>query len=292
MNKQTKVWLVLSILLSLTVMGSSCSKGGDTTTNRNANEGGGAAATTKYSGGTGTISGVISYNGPAVTPRKIDTSADPVCGQANPNLTTDDTMVTDGKLANVFIYVKEGSVEGGKKIAEYAWDTPTTAAQLDQKGCHYSPHVMGVMVNQKVSITNSDKTTHNVHPTPKLNPEWNQTQSVGAGPIEKTFARAEALIPVKCNQHPWMKAYIGVMRHPLFAVSKEDGTYEITGVPPGTYTVAAWREGGASGQETPMQVTVTANGTAKADFAFGAASASGKPSLQMLPALEFPMLRH
>ena len=288
MNKQTKVWLVLSILLSLLAIGSSC--GGNTTTNRNANEGGAGAATTKYSGPTGTISGVISYNGAAPAPRKIDTSADPVCGQANPNLTTDDTIVNDGKLANVFVYVKEGTVEAGKKIAEYAWDTPSDAAELDQKGCHYSPHVMGVMVNQKISITNSDKTTHNVHPTPKRNAEWNQTQGVGAAPIVKEFGQAEVLIPVKCNQHPWMKAYIGVLRHPLFAVSGESGTYEITGVPPGTYTVAAWREGGATGEEKPMTVTVTANGTATADFAFGAANASGKPSLQMMPAIELPML--
>jgi len=108
----------------------------------------------------------------------------------------------------------------------------------------------------------------------------------------KEFNQAEVLIPVKCNQHPWMKAYIGVLRHPLFAVSGADGTYQITGVPPGTYTVAAWREGGAAGQETPMQVTVAANGTAKADFSFGAATTSGKSSLQMMPALEFPMLRH
>ena len=289
MNKQTKVWLVLTILLSLLAIGSSCG-GGNTTTNRSGNEGGGDGAATAYSGPTGTISGLISYNGAPPAPRKIDTSADPVCGQANPNLTTDDTVVNDGKLANVFIYVKEGSVEAGKKIGEYAWETPATAVQLDQKGCHYSPHVMGVMVNQKISITNSDQTQHNIHPTPRLNQEWNQTQGVGQAPIEKSFARPETLIPVKCNQHPWMKAYIGVLRHPLFAVSSEDGTYEIKGVPPGTYTVAAWREGGATGQETPMQVTVTANGEAKADFSFGSATTSGKPSLQMMPAIELPML--
>lgn len=288
MNKQTKVWLVLSILLSLLAVGSSCG-GGDRTTNTNANEGAGTA--TAYSGPTGTISGVISYDGAPVTPRKIDTSADPVCGQANPNLTTEDTLVTDGKLANVFVYVKEGTVEAGQKIADYAWETPTTAVNLDQKGCQYSPHVMGVMVNQKISVTNSDKTQHNIHPTPKRNPEWNKTQGIGQAPIEETFRQAEVLIPVKCNQHPWMKAYIGVLRHPLFAVSGTNGTYEIKGVPPGTYTVAAWREGGATGEEKPMTVTVTANGEAKADFTFGgAATTSGKTSLQMLPAIEFPML--
>ena len=292
MNKQTKVWLVLAITLSLLALGSACSGGPDKTTNRNDNGGTADATATAYSGPTGTVTGVISFNGTPPAPKKIDTSADPVCGQKNPNLSTDDTVVKDGKLANVFVYVKEGSVEGGKKVADYKWDAPATAVQLDQNGCHYKPHVLGLMVNQKISITNSDQTQHNVHPTPKLNAEWNQTQAVGQGPIEKTFARPEVLIPVKCNQHPWMKAYIGVMRNPLFAVSGEDGAFEIKGVPPGTYTVVAWREGGANGTEKTMQVTVPANGTAKADFAFGegAATTSAKPSLQMLPAIEFPML--
>lgn len=290
MNKQTKVWLVLAIALSLLALGSACGGGGDHGTNAPKNADGGGAAEA-YSGATGTISGVVSYNGTPPAPKKIDTTADPACGKANPNLMTDDTVVTDGKLANVFVYIKEGSVEGGKKIGDYAWSTPTTAVQLDQKGCHYSPHVLGVQTNQKISITNSDQTQHNVHPTPKLNQEWNQTQANGAPPIEKTFTRAEVLIPVKCNQHPWMKAYIGVMRTPFYAVSSQNGAFEIKGVPPGTYTVVAWKEGGANGTEKTMQVTVPANGAGKADFAFGeAATASTKPSLTMMPALEIPAL--
>jgi plastocyanin len=291
MNKQTKVWLVLSIALSLLALGSACGGGSGPATNRDAGAGGTSETAQAYSGPTGTINGVISFNGTPPAPKKIDTTADPVCGQKNPNLMTDDTIVKDGKLANTFIYVKEGNVENGKKIAEYSWPTPTEAVRLDQSGCHYVPHVLGVQVNQKISITNSDATQHNIHPTPKLNPEWNQTQSAGQGPIEKTFSRAEVLIPVKCNQHPWMKAYVGVLRHPLYSVSKEDGTFEIRGVPPGSYTVVAWREGGANGEEKTLQVKVPANGSAKADFAFGAASAStGKPSLTMMPALELPSL--
>jgi plastocyanin len=290
MNKRTKVWLVLSLVLSLVAVGSNCGgakESGTNATNATAEAG-------PYTGAKGTISGVISFNGTPPAPKKIDTGADPACGSANPNLMTDDTIVNDGKLANVFIYVKEGTVEGGKKIGDYSWPTPTTAVTLDQNGCHYKPHVMGVQVNQKISITNSDKTTHNVHPTPSLNKEWNQTQAVGAAPIEQSFARPETLIPVKCNQHPWMKAYIGVTKHPLFAVSNESGAFEIKDVPVGTYTVVAWREGGAKGTEKTMQVTVPANGTAKADFAFGEgagpATSSTTPSLQMMPAIEFPML--
>ncbi len=291
MNKQTKVWLVLAITLSLLALGSACGGSG---TNKEPTPPAGTAtdATTAYSGPTGTISGVISYNGTPPAPKKIDTTADPVCGQKNPNLATDDTIVKDGKLANTFIYIKDGTVEGGKKIGDYSWAVPTQPVRLDQNGCHYAPHVLGVMVNQKVSITNSDATQHNVHPTPKLNTEWNQTQANGAPPIEKTFGRAEVLIPVKCNQHPWMKAYIGVLKHPLYAVSKDDGTFTIAGVPPGKYTVVAWREG-TTPEEQTMEVTVTASAPGKADFAFpkgGAATSSTKPSLQMMPAIELPLL--
>ncbi|MCA1575928.1 MAG: carboxypeptidase regulatory-like domain-containing protein [Acidobacteria bacterium] len=289
MNKQTKVWLVISIALSV-VLAAACGGGATNTTNAPANTE--SAGATAYSGSTGSVTGVISFNGAAPASRKIDTSADPACGQKSPNLTADDIVVKDGKLANTFVYVKEGTVEGGKKITDYAWSTPTTAVNLDQNGCQYKPHVLGVQVNQKLSVTNSDPTQHNVHPTPKLNPEWNQTQANGAPPIEKTFARPEVLIPVKCNQHPWMKAYVGVMRHPFFAVSGEDGTFEIKGLPPGNYTVVAWKEGGANGTEKNMQVTVPANGSAKADFAFGeGATTSLNPSLKMMPALEIP-LRH
>ena len=288
MNKQTKVWLVISIALSLLALGSACGGAKGPDTNKNGGEATSATAAPP-SGPTGTISGVISFNGTPPAPKKIDTTADPVCGQKNPNLTTDDTMVKDGKLANVFVYIKEGTVDGGKKVAEYTWPTPTTEVQLDQNGCHYAPHVLGVMVNQKLKITNSDATQHNIHPTPKLNQEWNQTQANGVPPIEKSFARAEVLIPVKCNQHPWMKAYIGVMKHPLFAVSSDTGAYEIKNVPPGKYTVVAWREG-QTPEEKPMEVTVTANGAAKADFAFGTATSSIAPSLKMMPAIEFPMI--
>src|SRR5215213_9691371 len=212
MSKQTKVWLVLSIVLSLLALGSACggAKAPDTNTPT------GDATATAYSGPTGTITGLISFNGTPPAPKKIDTSSDAVCGQKNPNLTTEETVVKDGKLANVFVYVKEGTVEGGKKVGDYAWATPTTAVNLDQNGCHYAPHVLGLQVNQKLSVTNSDATQHNIHPTPKLNQEWNQTQSAGQAPIEKVFTIPHILISLIFNHLPFIKSYIGVMRNPLF----------------------------------------------------------------------------
>jgi hypothetical protein len=293
MFKQMRVWLGLTIILSLLALGSSCSKPATNEAAPDTNSTASAGTPYKSKGDEGTVIGVIAYNGAAPAPKKIDSSADPVCGQANPNLVTEDTVVKDGKLANSFVYIKDGATADGTKITAITFPTPTDTVTLDQKGCHYVPHVIGLQANQKLRITNSDPTQHNIHPTPKSNPEWNQTQPNGAPPIEKTFARPEVLIPVKCNQHPWMKSYIGVLRHPLFAVSSGDGTYTIKGVPPGTYTVAAWFEkGGPNGTEKTMQVTVPANGSGKADFAFGeAATASSRPGgLQMMPALEVPMI--
>jgi len=294
MFKQIKVWLVLTTILSLTVIGASCSK---TETNEGGPEP--SSATSKAytaKGDEGTVSGAVAFSGTPPTPKKIDSSADPACGTANPNLVTEDTMVKDGKLANVFVYVKDGAAADGTKIGDYTFTTPSDAVTLDQKGCHYVPHVLGVQVNQKFRVTNSDPTQHNIHPNPTTNPGWNQTQPNGAAPIEKTFARHEVLIPVKCDQHPWMKSYVAVVKHPFFAVTGEDGTFVIKGLPPGKYTVAAWHEkGGAKGTEKTMEVTVAANGTATADFSFGdaAATASSQPGLQMMPALELPMLgRH
>ncbi len=286
--KQTKVWLVLTIVLSLLALASAC--GGSSGPAPEETPAPGATAWTPK-GNEGTVTGVTAFNGTPAAPKKIDTSADPACGSKNPNLLTEDTVVKDGKVANVFVYTKDGTTADGKKIGDYTFTAPSTPVALDQNGCHYAPHVMGAMVNQEISIANSDPTTHNVHFTPKSNPDWNQSQPNGAPPLKHKLARSEVLVPVKCNQHPWMKAYIGVLKHPFFAVSAEDGSFTIKGVPPGTYTVVAWREGGATGTEKTMQVTVAANGSAKADFAFGEApSASGRPSLEMMPALEVPML--
>ncbi len=287
--KQTKVWLILVIALSLLGLASACSKTPEGTSDN-------APTTTGKTPpkGDATITGTIAYNGTPPAPKKIDTSADPVCGQKSPNLTTEDNVVNNGKLAYTFVYIKDGATADGTKVSEYTFTAPSDTVTLDQNGCHYKPHVLGAMVNQKLNITNSDPTQHNIHFTPKNNPDWNQSQANGAPALTHSFARSEVLVPVKCNQHPWMKAYVGVLKHPFFAVSAEDGTFTIKGVPAGTYTVAAWHEGGATGTEKTMQVTVPAGGSAKADFAFGeGTTASTKPGLEMMPALEVPMMgRH
>lgn len=284
-SKRARLWLGLIVAISLLSLASAC---GNKTADGPTEE----PSSGPPPSGSSTITGKISYTGAAPEAKKIDTSADSACTSKSPNLTTEDWAVKDGKLANTFVYIKEGTIEGGKKISEFVWPAPSSAATLDQDGCHYKPHVMGVVVKQDITIKNSDPTTHNIHFTPKNNPDWNQSQPNGAPPLAHKLNVAEVLVPVKCNQHPWMKAYVGVLKHPFFAVSAEDGSFTIKGVPAGKYTVVAWHEGPGAGTEKTMEVTVPAAGAATADFAFGAsAELRGQPSsMPVVAAVEFPMV--
>lgn len=286
-SKRARLWLGLMMAVALLSVASSCGGGTTTDTNSGPTTAGNTPPPSK--GDEGTISGKVTYTGAAPEGKKIDTSADAACTAKSPTLMTEDWIVKDGKLANTFVYIKDGSIDGAKKVSEYVWPAPSTPVTLDQNGCHYKPHVMGVVVKQDITITNSDPTNHNIHFTPKNNPDWNQAQANGAGPMTHKLMAAEVLVPVKCNQHPWMKAYVGVLKHPFFAVSGEDGSFTIKAVPPGKYTVVAWHEGGANGTEKTMEVTVPAKGAATADFSFGAAALGQPSSLQMVPAIEFPM---
>ncbi|HYE15648.1 MAG TPA: carboxypeptidase regulatory-like domain-containing protein [Pyrinomonadaceae bacterium] len=253
------------------------------------------ASLTPYSptGKEGIISGAVNFEGAAPAPKPISMDQDPVCAQAG-EAVSEDIVINGDKLQNVFVYISEGKA-GDKDIKGYSFTPPPTPAVLDQKGCQYVPHVLGVQANQKLQILNSDPTSHNVNAMADKNPKFNQGQGPSAPPLEKTFARPETLIPVKCNQHPWMRAYIGVLGHPFFAVSGKDGRFEIKGVPPGTYTLTAWHEKYPKG--LTQSVTVAAGESKSADFKFSAsqlaADNSGqKSALQVLPALELPLIGH
>jgi plastocyanin len=235
-------------------------------------------------GNEGSITGVIKFDGPAPAPKKIDMGGDANCANAPGEKTTDDIVVTEGKLANVYVYVK------GPKVDEFSFSPSSDPVELVQVGCKYHPRVLGLRTGQTLRVKNSDPTTHNVHPTPAKNVEWNQSQTPGQAPIEKKFTKPETLIPVKCNQHPWMKAHVGVLDHPFFSVSAKDGKYTITGLPPGDYTLVAWHEmGGDKGTEKTAKVTVGAKESKTQDFAFGSATASAPPlHLRIEPALVLP----
>ncbi|HYM13675.1 MAG TPA: carboxypeptidase regulatory-like domain-containing protein [Bryobacterales bacterium] len=208
----------------------------------------------------GTISGKVTLAGTAPSMRTIVMDAEPDCKKLHSEPVKSQEVVVgpNGALEYVFIYVKAG-LEGKN------FEAPSTPAKLDQKGCVYHPHVFGVQAGQKIDIANSDPTTHNIHPMPKINREWNQSQAPGTPDLDKEFARPEVMIPVKCNVHPWMRSYIGVVDNPYFAVTGEDGTFALKNMPPGKYTIEAWHEKyGTQDQE----VTLAPSGTQTLDFAF------------------------
>ncbi|MBV8860144.1 MAG: carboxypeptidase regulatory-like domain-containing protein [Acidobacteria bacterium] len=239
----------------------------------------------------GSITGTVSFAGAAPEKAPISMTADPVCASANPDAHAEDIVVNGDKLQNVLVYIKEGKV-GDKSFSGYSFAPSSTPATLDQHGCHYVPHVQAVQVNQTLNIVNSDQTSHNINFDAKLNEKFNQGQGPQAAPIVKQLKRAETVVPVKCNQHPWMRAYVAVLPHPFFAVSDASGKFEIKGVPAGTYTLVAWHEKDQKG--ITQTVTVTAGGAATTDFSFNAdqlkAENTQGGALRMMSALEFPML--
>src|ERR1051325_46814 len=192
--------------------------------------------TYKRTGSEATLLGTISFSGTPPKPWRIDMSADEICERVNPDLATDWVIVNDRKLANVFVYVR------GESLNSYSFDAPGADVTLEHKGCRYVPHVLGMQMQQTLKIVNSDPTTHNTHITPRNNGDWNQSQPPGAVALERRFALPELFIPIKDNQHPWEKAYVGVFSHPFFSVSGTDGSYRISGLPAGQYTVVAWHE--------------------------------------------------
>ncbi len=205
--------------------------GGNTAQNQQASApaGSGAAAPTATS--------------PAVDPAiaatvtgKIKLSSDPYCQKANPGLATETEVVgSDGAVGNVFVYVKDG-------LGDRPFTAPSEPVVLDQKGCHYAPHVLGIQIGQPLQIVNSDDTLHNVHGLPKANKEFNQDQPIQGMKMTHTFSTKEVMIPFKCDVHGWMNAWIGVLDHPYYAVTSTNGTFSLKGLPPGTYTIEAWHE--------------------------------------------------
>ncbi len=157
------------------------------------------------------------------------------------------------------MYVKDGLPQGSFAV-------PAEPVVLDQKGCRYIPHVIGVMVEQPLNILNTDTAGHNVHSLSSNNPQWNASQMPMGKPIVKTFEHAEMMIPLRCNQHPWMVSYVSVLSHPYFAVSGADGSFEIKNLPPGEYTLAAVHE--KFGEQTIVKLKVGPKQTVKAPFIF------------------------
>jgi plastocyanin len=183
-----------------------------------------------------TVSGKITFEGTPPAPTPVKLSGDPYCEKSNPGMTTEAAVVgANGALANVFVYVKDG-------LGNQVYPAPATPVVLDQKGCHYTPHVIGIQVGQALQIVNSDDTLHNVHGLAKTNKEFNQGQPIQGMKMTHVFSAREVMVPFKCDVHGWMNAWVGVLDHPFYAVSTADGAFSLKGLPAGTYTIEAWHE--------------------------------------------------
>jgi hypothetical protein len=209
----------------------------------------------------GTLTGSIRFTGRKPAPKMIDMDQEPECARLHKGgLRPDEPVVLNpnGTLANVFVYLKTG-LEGKH------FEVPASSVAIDQNGCWFQPRVLGLQTGQALNVTNSDPVTHNIHPMAHVNREWNHSQGQGDPPLSRRFIRPEVMIPVKCNIHKWMHAFIGVVEHPYFAVTGANGAFELSNVPPGTYTIAAWQEALGS-QEQP--ITVPASGKIAVSFTF------------------------
>jgi plastocyanin len=211
----------------------------------------------------GDVKGSVMLDGTAPKNEAIKMNADPVCVKENKNPQFQETYMvgSDGKsLANVFVYVKDG-------LGNYVYDTPTEPAKIDQKECRYHPHVFGMRVGQPLEIVNSDPTLHNIHALPKSNQEFNTGQPIQNMKTTHTFTAKEVMVPFKCDVHGWMNAYVGVLDHPYYAVTGEDGKFELKSLPPGTYTIEAWHEKLGT---TTQSVTLGQKETKEVNFTFKA----------------------
>jgi plastocyanin len=206
-----------------------------------------------------TLGGTIKFEGAAAKMAAIQMGADPYCQSQHPTPQMDEEVVVGpaGELANVIVFVKD--VAGN-------YPAPSTPSVLDQKGCHYVPHVSAVQVGQPVQIKNSDATLHNVHAMPEVNSQFNEGQPVQGMVSTKKFDKAEIKpFRIKCDVHGWMKSYMVVLPHPYHAVTAMNGTFSIGNLPPGSYTLVAWHE--KYGQQE-QQITVTAKEQKQVSFTF------------------------
>lgn len=254
-------WKVFALLTALAVAGG-CGGGGEEAAEGGPDEGGEQAGPVVNPDSAATITGTIAFEGSPPAGEPIDMSEEPTCAEKH----TDPAMkaaaiVTDGMLANVYVYVKQG-------LPELDWPTPSEGVTIDQDGCLYHPHVLAIQVGQPLVIKNSDGLLHNINTQPTANQGFNISQPVEME-TTREFSTPEVMIPVKCDVHGWMEAYIGVQDHPYASVTDEGGAFTLADLPPGDYVVEAWHE--TLGTQT-QNVTVGPQESKEITFTFGGAA--------------------
>lgn len=217
---------------------------------------GGSSGATNSVGAT--VRGTVKFEGVVPKGKAISMAADPSCAHQHSTPVSTQEIEADAKgdLQNVIVFVSDG-LSG-------TFDPPSQPAVIDQKGCMYQPHVLAVRAGQQLEVENHDPVVHNIHPMPANNREWNKAELPGSK-VDETFPREEIAIPVKCNVHPWMRGYVAVFKHPYFVVTGKDGGFDLSNLPPGTYTISAWHE--KLGTQT-AKITIGANETKSVDFVF------------------------
>jgi plastocyanin len=207
--------------------------------------------------GAGAVKGVVKFEGTLPKAKPISMVADPSCAKQHPGPVPAGEIIADsrGGLQNALVFVSDG-------LGAQTFDPPTEPVVISQKGCMYEPRLLAVRANQPIEVVNNDPTLHNIHPTPANNREWNKAEPPGSK-VEEAFAREEIAIPVKCNIHPWMRGYIAVLKNPYFAVTRQDGSFDLPNLPPGTYTIKVWHEKLGTATQT---ITIGANQTKEISF--------------------------
>ena len=212
-----------------------------------------------------TVTGTVTFTGkpPVLKPLAMD--ADPACAKKHGKPVLAEMLVlgSGNTMGNIIVWVSKG-LPAGK-----TYPAPKTPVTLDQNGCLYVPHAMGIMIGQPYRILNSDGILHNIHTLPKINPSFNRAMPATLKETSTSFAKPEPIFQIKCDVHPWMSAYIGVFTHPFFSVTKADGKFTISGLDPGTYEITAWHE--RLGTQS-ASLTVAAKETKTQDFKFSTPS--------------------